>query len=486
MLFNSLSYAVFLPIVFALYWILPHKFRWILLFISSYYFYMSWNPRYVVLILFTTVVSYAAGLMIERTNSRRGKKRIMIAAVSLSLAVLFFYKYFNFFSESFTELLRKFTIPVQPFTLNLLLPVGISFYTFQTLSYVIDVYRGDTKAERHFGIYATFVSYFPQLVAGPIERSSNLLHQIREKHRFRYKQASYGMKLMAWGFFKKIVVADTLAIYVNKVYDNLPAYQGLSLVVVSIFFAFQIYCDFSGYSDIAIGTAKLMGVELMVNFRSPYFASSIKEFWSRWHISLSTWFRDYVYIPLGGNRVSKPRHALNLMATFLTSGLWHGANWTYVFWGGIHGLLQIIEGFFPWAKKNSVFRKNKTLRLLLSLITVPVTFLLVCLAWIFFRAQTIQDGFYVLANLLSGIDDLPFYIELCSLQLGVTAQELLFILLPLIPLCLYDLISLKTDVIAAISRQRFFIRWPIYILLLLAILLFSEKGVATEFIYFQF
>lgn len=334
MLFNSFAYAIFLPIVFALYWLLPHKYRWALLLVASYYFYMSWNVKYVGLILFTTIASYVAALLMEKYENKKAKKIVLLATAVLCLGVLFFFKYFNFVSSSVAELLSLISIQFSPLTLKLLLPVGISFYTFQTLSYVIDVYRGDVKAEHHFGYYATFISFFPQLVAGPIERTENLLPQIKAQHTFDYEQATYGLKLMAWGFFKKIVIADSLSVYVSKVYNAPQSFEGFALILATVFFTFQIYCDFSGYSDIAIGTAKLMGINLMTNFKSPYFSTSIKEFWSRWHISLSTWFRDYVYIPLGGNRVSKVRHALNLLITFLVSGLWHGANWTFVLWGG--------------------------------------------------------------------------------------------------------------------------------------------------------
>lgn len=334
MLFNSFAFAIFLPIVFIFYWGFPHKYRWILMLVASYYFYMSWNPKYVVLILFTTIVSYVAARLIEKEESKRKKKFILVGTAILCLGVLFFFKYFNFVSESITRLLSIFAIQMNPITLKLLLPVGISFYTFQTLSYVIDVYRGDVPAEKHFGYYAVFISFFPQLVAGPIERTSNLLPQIKAKHEFNYDQATYGLKLMAWGYFKKIVIADTLSKYVSAVYDVPQNLTGFVLVLATLFFTLQIYCDFSGYSDIAIGTAKLLGINLMTNFKSPYFSQSIKEFWSRWHISLSTWFRDYIYIPLGGNRVGKIRHTMNLLITFLASGLWHGANWTFAVWGG--------------------------------------------------------------------------------------------------------------------------------------------------------
>ena len=343
MLFNSFQYPVFFTIVFIIYWNLEHKFRWPMLLIASYYFYMSWNAKYVALILFTTAVSYAAALLIERAESVRFKKAVLSVSALLCLGVLFVFKYFNFFFETLNAVFARFAIPLHVSTLNLLLPVGISFYTFQTLSYVIDVYRGNCRAERHFGIYATFVSFFPQLVAGPVERASNLLPQIKESRTFDYDQAVYGLKLMAWGYFKKLAIADVVAIYVDKAYENLASCTGFDLAAAVFFFTLQIYCDFSGYSDIAIGTAKLMGIDLMKNFDSPYFSCSVREFWRRWHISLSTWFRDYVYIPLGGSRCSKLRNYVNLLLTFLVSGLWHGANWTFVFWGGLHGVAQILE-----------------------------------------------------------------------------------------------------------------------------------------------
>ena len=486
MSFNSFAFAVFLPVVFLLYWAFPRRHRWILLLAASYYFYLSWSPQYVLLVFFTTVLSYGTALLIEHSDSRKKKKLYMLTALFVSLGILFLFKYFNFFSSSLTSFLQSLSIPVQPITLKLMLPIGISFYTFQTLSYVIDVYRGDVKAERHFGIYAVFVSFFPQIVAGPITRSHVLIPQLKKKRRFRYKQATYGIKQMAWGFFKKIVIADGLSVYVNQVYGDLPQYAGFPILLAVVFFSIQIYCDFSGYSDIAIGTAKLFGIDLMANFKSPYFSSSIKEFWGRWHISLSTWFRDYVYIPLGGNRVSPLRHWMNVIITFLVSGLWHGANWTYIFWGFLHGLLQIPESFLPWNQKNHPIRSKKTSMFFIRLVMVPITFIVVSLVWVFFKAESIQDGFFVLTHMFTGISDGITYLKGLSYQLNITAAHLIWSCFPIIFLFIFDLFSLKTDVIKAISRQRFFIRWPIYILLLLAILLFSEKGVATEFIYAQF
>ena len=498
MLFNSFGYAIFLPVIFLLHWIFPAKWRWALLLAASCFFYASWGPQYLPVLFAAITVSYFAALYIQRlrqgTQESSGKSRrlphagktVLLLSVLLCVGLLFFFKYLNFFSENMAALLQRFSIPLQPFTLRLALPIGISFYLFQTISYLVDVYRGKLPAERHFGIYAVYVSFFPKVMQGPIERGEKLLPQLHNPRRFDYRQASYGMKQMAWGFFKKLVLADGLSGFVSQVYDNPTAYSGFSLVLATFFFAVQLYCDFSGYTHIALGSAGILGIRLSPNFRSPYFASSIKDFWGRWHISLSSWLRDYIYIPLGGNRTGRFRHALNILITFLVSGLWHGASWNYVLWGGIHGILQVLEGFLPWNKKSSRFQTDRRLSVLRQMIAVPATFLLVCFAWVFFRAATISDALYVLSHMFAGIGSPDSYIRSCALQMGLTFSNLVFHCLPMIPLFFFDLFSLKTDVIARISKQRFFIRWPVYILLLLVILLFSEKGVTTEFIYMQF
>lgn len=479
MLFNSLAFAVFLPIVFILYWMLPHRFRWVLLLAASYYFYMSWNVKYVALILFTTVVSYLAALLIEKLTNRRAKKTVLVITSVLCLGVLFFFKYFNFVSTSLCDLLSLFAVKLNPITLKLLLPVGISFYTFQTLSYVIDVYRGDIKAERHFGYYATFISFFPQLVAGPIERAENLLPQIKAENRFDYGQAAYGLKLMAWGFFKKLVIADVLSPCVSAVYNAPQGATGFALVLATFFFTIQIYCDFSGYSDIAIGTSKLMGIDLMTNFKSPYFSQSIKEFWSRWHTSLSTWFRDYVYIPLGGNRVGKLRHSINLMATFLISGLWHGASWTFVIWGGIHGFAQVAENALTHGKGKSPTIASRLVKTL-------VVFVFVAFAWIFFVANSIEDAVYVIMHMFTGITSPVSYLHDGFILVGLDKLSFFWITASLALLAIYDYCSLRYDVIEAISNKKVVIRWAVYVLFMLYMLLNLPVSNATEFIYFQF
>lgn len=479
MLFNSLSFAIFLPIVFILYWAIPDKYRWIVLFISSYYFYMSWNVKYVALILFTTVISYSCALGLEKVQQHQKKKILIISTLVASLGCLFFFKYFNFVSESLAELLNLCTIKVHPITLKLLLPVGISFYTFQTLGYVIDVYRGEVKAERHFGKYATFIAFFPQLVAGPIERTKNLLPQIVGEHKFNYEKAAAGLRLMAWGFFKKMVVADTLAVYIDTVYDNLYSYTGFPLLVVSLLFSVQIYCDFAGYSDIAIGTAKLFDVDLMKNFDSPYFSASVKEFWARWHISLSSWFRDYVYIPLGGNRVSKVKHARNLMVTFLVSGLWHGANWTYVIWGGIHGLAQIIEKFIFPKKKEQQGKAGWWCK-------VVVTFLFCTFAWIFFRAGTLSDAIYVITHMFEGIGNVGAYTANIFTLLGLDKITLIGMVISLMLLAWFDYRSLKGNVLEQLSGKKTWVRWLIYVVFVLFLVFNIPVTSGQEFIYFQF
>ena len=482
MVFNSFSFAVFLPIVFILYWIIPSKYRWGILLVSSYYFYMSWNAKYVLLILFTTAVSYTSAVAMERVKHKSKKKILLIATLVASLGVLLIFKYFQFFGNSMIAVLSKFSIELHPITLRLLLPVGISFYTFQTLSYVIDVYRGEVEAEHHFGKYATFISFFPQLVAGPIERTRNLLPQINGDHVFDYDKASYGLKLMAVGFFKKVVIADTLAIYVDRIYGSLRDYKGLSLIVASVLFSFQIYCDFSGYSDIAIGTAKLFGIDLMTNFKSPYFSASIREFWSRWHISLSTWFRDYVYIPLGGNRCSKFRHNFNLLITFLVSGLWHGANWTFVIWGGIHGLGQIVENGIGTNKKN---RRVGSFGWWIS---VLVVFLFCTIAWVFFRASSVADVGYIFKNCFVGITSPASYIKAGYQDLNLTIKPFLRVAFIILLLLIYDFFSLKRDLLERVRKTPFAIRWGIYFAAVNFILIYYMLfGIdSSSFIYFQF
>ncbi len=474
MLFNSIEFAVFLPVVFTAYWILPKKYQWVVLLISSYWFYMSWKIEYVMLILATTAVSFFAAIMMQNKQGQV-KKLILFAAAAISIGILFFFKYFDFFNRSICDIIGLFTVRPDPFVLKLILPVGISFYTFQTISYVIDVYRGTSKAELHFGKYAAFISFFPQLVAGPIERTNNLMPQINKKHSFDYAKAIYGLKLMAWGYFKKLALADVMGVYTRAIFNNPQYYRGFSLVLAAVMFTIQIYCDFSGYSDIAIGTAKLFGIDLMCNFKSPYFSQSIREFWGRWHISLSTWFRDYVYIPLGGSRCSKLRHSVNLMVTFLVSGLWHGANTTYILWGGIHGLGQVIE--------NYLLPKKSASKGLLRWFRVTLVFGFCTLALVFFASKSVHDAVYIISHLFDGISDFSGYIEK---GFSIFDNYDAGLILSLILLFAYDYYSLKGDVISAISSRGKVIRWTVYVVFLLWIYFNVVPDNNSVFIYFQF
>lgn len=479
MLFNSLSYALFLPVVFVLYWLIPHKYRWILLLASSYYFYMSWNPKYVVLIAFTTLVSYACGIVLHRAKTTSKKRICLLIALFSCLGVLFFFKYFNFATQSISNLLGMFSISVHPMTVRFLLPVGISFYTFQTLSYVIDIYRGQIEPEYNLGVYATYISFFPQLIAGPIERAGNLLPQIKSEKSFNYGNAVCGARMILWGLFKKVAVADTISVYVDNAYQNVSRCSGIDCILAIFFFTIQIYCDFSGYSDIAIGSAKLLGIDLVTNFKSPYFALSVKEFWSRWHISLSSWFKDYIYIPLGGSRCSKWKNYRNILITFLVSGLWHGASWTFVFWGGIHGLAQIIEKAFDLQR----IRRNRIGKILSRILV----FIFCNYAWVFFRAESFHDALVIIYHSFSSLSDISSYLHT---NIGLNAKEI-FISLGMIGIvAVYDLYSHNHDIISGINGFSK-VKKAVCVIaeyVLIVIMIYSlEHGVNTnQFVYFQF
>lgn len=481
MLFNSMTFAVFLLTVFILYHIVPVRFRWVFLLAASYAFYMNLHAAYGLLLLFSTVLTYFLALELEKTPAQTKRKLCLLGGVLPLVAVLLLFKLGAPVIDRINALIGAGRLALQPLTLKILLPAGVSFYFFQSMGYLIDVYRGKIHAERHFGYHALFVSFFPQLLAGPIGRADALLPQLKKERRFDYESVTYGLKLMARGYFKKLVIADVFAATVNKVYDNAHSYVGLVFIIVTVMFAIEIYCDFSGYSDIAIGCAKLFGIELATNFKSPYLSFSIKEFWSRWHISLSTWFRDYVYIPLGGSRVPKWRNCLNLLITFLVSGFWHGSSLTYIFWGAVHGLLQIVETFiYPKTRRGvPVTRKKHWWQL-------PITFAILCFTWIFFRANTIQDAFWIISRLFWDIGRPVNYLKTAVICLDMPYLTMFGMMLPAAALLLYDMLSLKQDVIALVSRQRAPIRWGVYVVLLVVIALFSHKGIATEFIYFQF
>jgi D-alanyl-lipoteichoic acid acyltransferase DltB (MBOAT superfamily) len=435
------------------------------------------------------LIDYYAAVKMAKIAEKQKRKKFVILSLCANLGLLFSFKYLNFFSESTRSIFNHFNIFVNIPTFNILLPVGISFYTFQTLSYTIDVYKGKLNAEKHLGIFALYVSFFPQLVAGPIERSSRLLPQFYKKFDFDYNNVTNGLKLIVWGLFKKMVVADRLAILVDKIYNNPSHYNGISFLIATFFFSFQIYCDFSGYSDIAIGAAQTMGYKLMDNFFRPYHSKSISEFWRRWHISLSTWFRDYLYIPLGGNKVTKIRWYYNILITFLISGLWHGANWTFVVWGGLHGFYML---FGDWTK--NIRQKLVSISGLekfpsaLKYLRLIITFSLVCFAWIFFRAKNITDAFYIAKHLFLDTGRIIAYLN-CKMMRETFyswhSPEAIISILAIGFMEIIHIIQRHHSIRQMLSERPIWFRWGTYLFLVLSILNFGvvEK---VPFIYFQF
>ncbi len=475
MLFNSFEFLVFFPVVTLLYFILPQKWRWLHLLFASCIFYMALIPVYILILLFTIIIDYFAGIVIEKSVGKKKKLYLTISIIA-NVGVLAVFKYYNFFIDNVNELLNitdvQSTIPY----LNIILPVGLSFHTFQAMSYTIEIYRGNQVAEKHFGIYALYVMFYPQLVAGPIERPQNLLHQFREHHRFDIDRMYEGLRLMLWGLFKKVVIADRLSLYVSMVYGDVSGSSGANLALATVFFAVQIYCDFSGYSDMAIGSAKVMGFKLMTNFNRPYFAKNIQDFWKRWHISLSTWFRDYVYISLGGNRVSKRKIYFNVAIVFLLSGFWHGANWTFVVWGAFHAFLIVSYMLY----KEYINPGHSKSGFLANLLSIAVTFFLVCIGWIFFRAQSMNEAMNILSKIVSLSGDFQLVVYGPSAVFGATSTLISIIMI----------ILLWANDFFQDTQQRLFQQKPLFDILTNGILLFLviSFGVfqKTSFIYFQF
>lgn len=487
MVFNSVKFLFFFVIVITIYFSIPHRIRWIWLLGASYYFYILWKPLYIFLIVITTLITYYTAIRMGQTDLRSRRKKFLFFSLLSNLGLLFVFKYYNFFNDSLRTLFQHYPLFYRIPSFDLMLPLGISFYIFKSLSYTIDVYRGDKAPERHLGFFALYVSFFPQLLAGPIERASRLIPQFYKKYNFNYQRVTHGLILMLWGFFQKMVIADNLATIVDSVYSQPTQYQGMSLFIAAFFYSFQIYCDFSGYSDIAIGAAQVMGFTTMVNFNRPYFSKSILEFWRRWHISLSTWFRDYFYIPLGGNRVSIPRWYFNLFFVLLICGLWHGANWTFVVWGGLHGFYLVMSALTQniRGKIYKTIGLDKAPRLHHSLKTL-VTFSLVSLAWVFFRAHSISDAIYILSHLFTGWQDI-FHADVLiknslwgSLKFqGITGLASIGVLI------LVEWGARHGSIVEMISAKPIWIRWPAYYFILLSILLFGHFG-TKQFIYFQF
>lgn len=489
MLFNSFHFLIFFVVVFFVYYALPHKFRWVLLLASSWYFYMCWKPIYILLLLATTVLSYVSALLIERYESHG--KLIVISFSAICFAVLFYFKYLNFFCSSLNRLftglpfLPDLNIPF----FNIVLPIGISFHTFQNVGYQLDVYRKEVSAERHFGYYALFGSYFPQLVAGPIERTANLLPQLKEEHHFTYENGSQGMRLVLIGLFKKVAIADSIAIYVDNVYNHVETFTGLPLIIATVLFAFQIYCDFSGYSDIALGVSRMLGINLMYNFRGPYLSKSVSEFWRRWHISLSTWFRDNVYIPLGGNRVKLPRHLINLLITFSLSGMWHGASWNFFIWGALLGLFLCIEVLIRKAFRNrknipDAAKKEPPLKRILKIVFV---FILVDFAWIFFRANGFHDAIYIIRNLFTGIEFSLNYVRTSLVAMGFKTTTFVLTGILLLCLVLLDNLNYEHTMENRVGTWKAPVRYAFYLLLaVLVVVCIMFTAQSQNFIYFQF
>ena len=485
MLFNSFTFLIFFPVVVTIYFVIPHRFRWGWLLAASCYFYMAFIPVYILILFFTIAIDYAAGILIENAEGRK-RKLWLVTSIVANVGVLAVFKYFNFLSANTRAIAEVFHWPYDFPILSIILPIGLSFHTFQAMSYTIEVYKGRQPAERHLGIYALYVMFFPQLVAGPIERPQNLLHQFYEKHSFDYDRVTDGLRQMAWGLFMKVVIADRLARYVNVVYNEPTNFHGLTLVVATVFFAFQIYCDFGGYSHMAIGAARVMGFRLMRNFDRPYLSRSISEFWSRWHISLSTWFRDYVYIPLGGNRVARPRWYWNLFVTFALSGFWHGANWTFVIWGALNGAYLILslvtKDVREGIAKGLGLASRPGLRAVLA---VAVTFTLTCIAWVFFRANSVTDAMHVLRAAIA-VPTLHQIVPDIVRAEGITKLEVGYGFALIAALMLVEFISTRRDIIARFTMQPVWVRWPAYYALCMAVWLLGISTEAKAFIYFQF
>ena len=494
MLFNSLDFLIFFPIVVLIYMIVPRKLKYVWLLISSYYFYMSWNVKYVGLLLFSTIVTYFSGILIAKAHGDKQKKLVVAVSFLANLAVLGFFKYFDFFLHNLNKILAVAHIRLIDNPFSFLLPVGISFYTFQALSYTMDVYRGKVAPEKNLLKYALFVSFFPQLVAGPIEKTENLLRQINEST--RKKMVSFdkfvsGFTLMLWGLFMKMVIADRISIFVDKVFQNLYMVGTVETILAAVAFAIQIYGDFAGYSAVAVGAARIMGFELTENFNAPYFADSIGDFWHRWHISLSTWFRDYLYIPLGGNRKGKLRKYINLLITFSISGLWHGAAWTFIIWGAVHGLYQVIGDLLkPVRKKTAELLKLKTDAFSHKLGKILTTFVLVDFAWIFFRAESMGQIRFFFNRMFTRFNPWVLFDE-SLFGFGIDRREWSILVVALLILFVVDLLRYRTNrnIGDLLIKQNLWFQYAVLFLLIVSILVYGEYGInfdSNQFIYFQF
>lgn len=476
--FNSIGFIILIAGLFLIYWNIGQQYRRVLLFIFSVAFYLSFDYRFLPVLVVTVLLTwYLAGILEEKKS-----KWMFAGSILLVLTPLLLFKYFNFASETIAGIAGFFMLHLDPRFIKLALPIGISFYTFSIISYLADVYTGKMKAEQNLGVVALFVVYFPKLVSGPIVRAEDFFLQIQEEKQFDYDKITYGLKRLTWGAFKKFVAADTLALGVNAVYGdgNLASYKGLVLLIVSFMYTIQIYCDFSGYTDVVLGISGLFGIDLVENFKTPYFSKSMKEFWGRWHISLSSWLRDYIYIPLGGKRCSRLRQAVNLMAVFLASGIWHGANWTFVVWGALHGLAQIVEKWCGWDRPGD--KKNR----ITAFQRICVTFLMVNFLWIFFRAESFSDVFYIFSNMFAGIGNPYSYISEFIGHLQITPGGILILLTEAAGVMVYDYCSMKRDLLLEIRRLPAWFRYGIYGGMIVLILCLYPKESVGNFIYVQF
>jgi alginate O-acetyltransferase complex protein AlgI len=491
MLFNSIEFLAFFPIVTILFFLLPHRFRWFHLLVASCIFYMAAVPIYILILFFLIIIDYVAGIMIENSTGKR-RKWFLVMSIVANISVLCFFKYCNFFLANYGDLVRVLHLPLPGWhLLNIVLPIGLSFHTFQAMSYTIEVYRGNQKAERHFGIYALYVMFYPQLVTGPIERPQNMLHQFHERHWFDYANASNGLKLMLWGMFKKVVIADRLVLLTDPVFLHPGHFHPLTLLVSSFFFLFRVYCDFSGYSDIALGTAMVIGFKLMVNFNRPFVSKSLAEFWTRWHISLSSWFRDYLYISLGGNRVSIPRWYFNIFFVFVISGLWHGANWTFLVWGGLHGFYLVAE-LMTAPLRTRIFAAtglDKLPRLKHGL-GVVTTFTLVMISMPFFGGPDIKRALYMFSHFIFAFTDLRHPVQTFAalwqeIDRTITIKEFITGLALILFLEIIEAVQSKEGLAATISSKPPLVRWSFYFIVAFSIIhlgVFENR----QFIYFQF
>jgi alginate O-acetyltransferase complex protein AlgI len=480
MLFNSAHYLLFLPLIVLCYFTIPQKFRWILLLLSSYYFYMSWKIDYVFILLLSTAVNYLIGLALQKMAKDRLRKRVLALGILFNVATLVVFKYLDFFSDTFSSILGAFMVSIDPISLKILVPVGLSFYTFKSISYIVDVHSRKIAAVRHAGIFALYVSFFPQLIAGPIQRAKTLIPEFFKEHDFERKRVLDGLKLVLWGVLKKVVVADRLAIVVNEVFANPYEYTGTAFIIVMVFFAIQIYCDFSGYSDISIGSAQILGFSPIENFRRPYLSKSVAEFWRRWHISLSSWLRDYVYIPLGGSRCSFLRSNVNVLVVFLVSGLWHGANWTFIVWGLMHGSFIVFENTFKHLSGNVSDKSFAERNAPIAAIRIVFTFICVSVAWVFFRAETISDGWYILTHLFSGLTlDVP------GLGTSMGWVSFLYCVGLVGMVAVSDLVAEKCRLPIVWEKTSTPIKALVYALVVVFVVVFGIFG-ETEFIYGKF